>query len=209
LNFVSDNLLIEFTDSFSFFNFGDTSPDVDKRDRPWLKTSNGVPVGWFVFFNNQWRRMVTSPIGTLVDYSGPWDGVFDTSGRGIVGGEWDGWAICNGQNGTPNLTDKFIVPSTTWSSVDGWTSTVGGVASHEGGSATRTLTIQNVPAHYHVLSGFAKTDEGGAGKGGGDWETSGGTKRTETAGGQDDGTTKPFYIIPPFIALGKVKCIGY
>lgn len=33
---------------------------------------------------------------------------FDSTGQGKQGGEYDGWAICNGNNGTPNLAGRFI-----------------------------------------------------------------------------------------------------
>lgn len=53
-----------------------------------------------------------------------------------------GWAICNGQNGTPDLRDRFIVgagrsynPGTT------------------GGSDTVTLSTNQIPAHSHTITG--------------------------------------------------------
>jgi hypothetical protein len=33
---------------------------------------------------------------------------FDATGRGNSGGAYGGWAICNGQNGTPNLANRFV-----------------------------------------------------------------------------------------------------
>lgn len=50
----------------------------------------------------------------------------------------DGWAICDGQNGTPNLTDKFIMGA--------------GNDKREpkGGSSSVTLTMANMPAHKHT-----------------------------------------------------------
>jgi hypothetical protein len=32
-----------------------------------------------------------------------------TEGLGIVGGLWEGWAICNGNNGTPNLDGQTLI----------------------------------------------------------------------------------------------------
>lgn len=49
-----------------------------------------------------------------------------------------GWALCDGNNGTPNLTDRFIVGA-------GSTYTVGAV----GGEATHTLTEAELPVHKH------------------------------------------------------------
>jgi microcystin-dependent protein len=54
----------------------------------------------------------------------------------------DGWALCDGTNGTPNLIDKFIMGGTT--------ATVG----QQGGSSTVTLVSANLPPHSHgVLVG--------------------------------------------------------
>ena len=49
-----------------------------------------------------------------------------------------GWFLCNGQNGTPNLVNRFIVGS-------GDTYSVG----NTGGSSTVTLTTAQIPSHSH------------------------------------------------------------
>ena len=59
--------------------------------------------------------------------------------HGASGAIPSGWVICDGNNSTPNLTDKFIKS----------TGTAGGT----GGSATTgatTLTIAQMPAHTHT-----------------------------------------------------------
>lgn len=38
---------------------------------------------------------------------------FDATGLGNNGGKYEGWAICNGNNGAPNLTDRFVRVSAT------------------------------------------------------------------------------------------------
>lgn len=48
-----------------------------------------------------------TPGGTVVMYSGDLS-VFDSTGLGISK-QWKGWALCNGQNGTPDLRGRFIV----------------------------------------------------------------------------------------------------
>ena len=52
------------------------------------------------------------------------------------------WALCNGSNGTPDLRDKFII---------GAGSTYEPAAT--GGAATKTLAIENLPAHTHTWTG--------------------------------------------------------
>ena len=52
-----------------------------------------------------------------------------------------GWYVCNGSNGTPNLSDKFIKGTATLTSVGG-----------TGGSHTKTLATTNLPSHSHTLN---------------------------------------------------------
>jgi len=56
----------------------------------------------------------------------------------------DGWALCNGSNGTPDLRDRFIVGA-------GGAYTKG----QAGGEATHILTVAEMPAHTHVDSGHS------------------------------------------------------
>ena len=63
-----------------------------------------------------------------------------------------GWALCNGSNGTPDLRDKFIVGAKQDSA--GVTKTnVTGVLTQTGGEAFHTLTLQELPSHFHSLDG--------------------------------------------------------
>lgn len=49
-----------------------------------------------------------------------------------------GWAVCDGSNGTPDLTNKFVKGGTT--------------AGSTGGNATITLTTANLPSHSHTYN---------------------------------------------------------
>jgi len=59
----------------------------------------------------------------------------------------DDWALCDGTNGTPDLTDRFIL-SVSASENPGET----------GGSHTKTLSVSNLPSHTHSFT----TDSAGA-----------------------------------------------
>lgn len=61
----------------------------------------------------------------------------------------EGWAICNGSNGTPNLIEKFIKAGTS-------SGVTGGNPNNE-----VTLTVDNMPTHNHDLLGSATTDTDG------------------------------------------------
>ena len=52
-----------------------------------------------------------------------------------------GWAICNGQNGTPDLRDRFIVGT-------GSSYSLG----NTGGANSVTLTTAQMPSHKHTTS---------------------------------------------------------
>jgi len=53
-----------------------------------------------------------------------------------------GWALCNGQNGTPDLRDRFVVCA-------GGSYGVGDI----GGATTVSLSWEQMPAHTHGFSG--------------------------------------------------------
>ena len=57
-----------------------------------------------------------------------------------------GWAICDGQNGTPDLRDRFIVGAGSAYSIG-----------NTGGQNSVTLTVNQIPAHTHT---YERTDVG-------------------------------------------------
>ena len=78
-----------------------------------------------------------------------------------------GWAICNGSNGTPNLTDKFIIgagSSYNGGSTGGYTDSI--VVSHNHGTNTMSthnghshgdgnLSTSNTGDHYHAVNSLS------------------------------------------------------
>lgn len=60
----------------------------------------------------------------------------------------DGWALCDGQDGRPDLRDKFVLGG-------GGTHPVG----ETGGEEWHTLTVAEIPSHNHYL-GFGLTNIG-------------------------------------------------
>ncbi len=72
------------------------------------------------------------PPGTIVMWSGSLNSIPD------------GWSLCDGTNGTPDLRDRFIVGA-------GGSYNVG----NTGGIASVTLTLNQIPAHTHSASSSA------------------------------------------------------
>ena len=70
---------------------------------------------------------------------------------GSVASVPSGWYLCDGLNGTPNLTDRFVVGA-------GNTYAVGDT----GGANSVTLDATQIPSHTHSFSGSGTTSTGGA-----------------------------------------------
>lgn len=98
-----------------------------------------------------------------------------------------GWALCDGSNNTPNLTDKFIFGSTL--------ANIG----KTGGRSDVTLTIENLPPHSHKLS--KRLGDGGSGDPNIQrWNGTGGTE-LETL---KTGSGASFSIMPPYYTLAYI-----
>ena len=67
---------------------------------------------------------------------------------GSIGSIPSGWYLCDGSNGTPNLTDRFIIGAGSTYAVNG-----------TGGISSVTLTTSNMPAHTHTATSVV-TDPG-------------------------------------------------
>jgi len=78
-----------------------------------------------------------APTGGIIMYSGAWN--FDGTGLGT--GSLAGWALCNGNNGTPNLSDRFVMGTIN-------SATLGAT----GGANSYTLTASQLPSHTHTFT---------------------------------------------------------
>ena len=79
----------------------------------------------------------SAPKGTIIMYNGDLSTNFDNDGAGLLGTDVEGWQICNGKNGSPNLINQFVMGADTQSN---------GI---QGGQNSVTLDITNIPAHDH------------------------------------------------------------
>jgi hypothetical protein len=147
--------LIEAVAQFTLYQFdpdyilvvkGPNTPQAQDQNKLWLKTDAiGRPLGLFVIYNGQWRQVATGNPGQIAMYAGAWSTYFDGSGLGYEGQAWDGWAIANGNNGTLNLTNKFVVPGYRCDGWGLWVTNVDGYDAYTGGSSSFKISLQNLP----------------------------------------------------------------
>ena len=100
----------------------------------------------------------------------------------------EGWMLCDGNNGTPNLTDRFVLGA-------GAQYQVGDT----GGEAMHTLTIDEIPSHNHENQYPAVPPSSGGGAEGYGWYTDSydwGTQKDQlTGGGQPHNNMPPYYAL--------------
>lgn len=65
--------------------------------------------------------------------------------KGLTSTIPDGWALCDGSNGTPDLRDKFVLGA-------GNSYSVG----NTGGEETHTLTVEEMPSHSHSYAKYQR-----------------------------------------------------
>jgi len=94
------------------------------------------------------------PQGGIIMYTGNSSELFDGSGKGIGGSRVEGWALCNGQNGTPNLLNRFVTGAGPGSGYGANSGAVGGEDRH-------TLSIAEMPNHDHDWA-FGCDNSGGS-----------------------------------------------
>ena len=95
-------------------------------------------------------KLTVKDTGTLSGYGTiPIGGIIMWSGITVP----DGWALCNGSNGTPDLRNKFIMGK----------NSVGDLIGLQGGREYVTLTVANLPAHNHLYAGDDQVDHIGDG----------------------------------------------
>lgn len=116
--------------------------------------------------------LVKAPVGTIV----VWSGLADAIPKG--------WSICNGENGTPDLRDRFVLGG-------GGTRAVG----ETGGEATHQLTVIELPPHSHSLLTYTP----GGNKGGTSYTNTGSVNQGQNTGNEGSGSAHnnmpPFYVL--------------
>ena len=133
-----------------------------------------------------------------------------------------GWAICNGQNGTPDLSGRFVVgagASQASGAAPGTAADKGAAyrLDETGGRAEVELADSQVPSHHHVVK-FRKRRMSGTstkshysytGKGGAvyDGKDAVAPVTSTSSGGLQDGTVRPHENMPSYYAVYYIKRI--
>ncbi|CAF1505043.1 unnamed protein product [Adineta steineri] len=87
------------------------------------------------------------PRGTvLMVASTEMDNWFNLNGKGL--GEYAGWYICDGRNGTPDLRGRFVVGRDIFNYGSSYSS-----MGLTGGSENVVLSIDQMPSHMHTFEG--------------------------------------------------------
>jgi hypothetical protein len=89
---------------------GSSQPSSSLTNKVWLQVdAAGRPIGFKVFYNGNWRFVQNARYGDLRMSAISIGSDIDGNGLGVIGGLFDGWAFCDGRNGTPDLRNRFPV----------------------------------------------------------------------------------------------------
>jgi hypothetical protein len=190
---------------------GSSPPSSALTNKVWYKTDGGGrPLGVYMFYNGNWRKVYTGVVfGEIRLYWGTFS-VFDGTGRGLIGGDADGWAVCNGQNGTTNLEGYFPCGGS-WNGSN-WVTSTNGVTTNAGGArGPHMIDRTKLPALHTVAYGALVAAAGaGAYAAANLGQTPVGTwPLLDASGNSIDGAGQQPIPFPPFVAMALLQFIGY
>ncbi len=112
----------------------------------------------------------------------------------------EGWALCDGTQGTPDLRGKFVL-GVNPNSENTTYRTIGGA----GGSETNTLTVAQLPAHTHMYRTNMYLGAGGGSPAPGPTQNQDRNWNRDWYGGTDPtGEGKPVNNMPPYLVLAYI-----
>ena len=208
LDAIAQYTLYLFDNDYILMVKGPNTPAAADQNKIWLKTdANGRPLGLFVMYNGRWRQVATGNPAQITMFAGDWATYFDGTGLGYATLPWDGWAIANGNNGTMNLTNKFVVPGYRCDGWGAWVTNIDGYDAYTGGRSYFQITYANLPqmsVTFHVKNSIASGNQGAAVQPPG---TPGDGTWTYPVTGT--GAQSPISLIPPYLSIGFAQFVGY
>lgn len=100
----------------------------------------------------------------------------------------DGWELCNGENGTPDLRGRFLLGASS-------AHTIGST----GGSEEVTLTVEQMPSHTHNVRMATNQNSGGSVPAAG-----AGSYVSHLSETTQTGNTKPHANMPPYFTIDYI-----
>jgi hypothetical protein len=191
---------------------GSSPPSSSLTNKVWYKTDGaGRPLGVYMFYNGNWRKIYTGvSIGEIRQFIGS-NTLFDGAGRGLVGGDLDGWQVCNGNNGAPNWVGYQLTGGHLGASVgqpDGWFANAenpGAWVRSGGAQGPHKIAGSNLPQLLTVVYGTATAATPGTGA----WHLNGPTAVTywwEATSQNSPNNPMPF---EPYVVVAFIMFIGY
>lgn len=102
----------------------------------------------------------------------------------------DGWHLCDGEDGTPDLRDRFVLGAGNEYPVD-----------KTGGSETVTLTVEQMPKHSHEIRSYYNTKMATSNYDNVVQSDGTGTGKISSGTIYSTGGSKPHNNMPPYYAL--------
>ena len=160
---------------------------------------SGIPTAPTALAGSNTTQIATTEfVTTAADAAFPSGGIIIWSGSQAA--IPSGWYLCDGNNSTPNLTDRFIVGAgSTYNVAD-----TGGSANATLVSHTHTATVTD-PGHTHSYSGgnnlYAYAADGGTGLFNATSQTTGSKTTGVTVANSTEGSSATNANLPPYYAL--------
>lgn len=224
IDLLNNLVTAEIAEDITPYIKGSTTPAVEDQDKVWYRlNANGGPNGTYTFYKGLWVRIPPIPANKISIYYGDPTVDFDGTGKGVAGAgpvaqDYMGWALANGNNGTANFSDRFLIGArmdnvgiTGWDAgTQTWRTNIGGLSQASGGAATITTDVNTTYRSARAAAKSAKYSASGNVQGGALWgDPNGSTDFNILEADVGNVTPLPISVVNPFYAVAFIGFIGY